>query len=475
MSTATQSIPAFVPASRPIPAAAFEVLGYLSVVGIATLCFVLGWLTVNGAVIVTVAVLVSLIVLAWFRFDGGRHPCFLFLCTLMLFQGGRLLAYCLGGVAHPLQVQLMQDEPFGIGRTNEGVVLLCLALSAICLYAPCRWKFKTFPPPSTEGVRKYLPYLYLLFFSSLPIQLYKNYKYFEWAQQHGGYSSIYLSHASLAASVPFLVRIIPLVSFPTFVAIFVFEYRKGRAYAAAALYLGAASVILLLGSRGTTFGLILALWYVARVKTTRRTRIASVALFAVTLVLIADAARQHRDNPDEQQFSFLPLEFLSLQGLSLDVLSTVVAYRDYFAPYALTYPFYELQIAFVAVDTAHYQRGRGLSYDASVLLNVKGFDLGGGTGGSYIGEAYAIGGLAGVVVISLLIGFGLYLLRALSRSPLPLALVVMMLPEVMLMPRGGLLDWLSVFFRNAVSIILLFAGWKAYSLVTSIRKSVYIH
>ena len=475
MNTATQSIPASVPASQPIPAAAFEVLGYLSVVGIATLCFVLGWLTVNGAVIVTVAVMVSLIVLAWFRFDGGRHPCFLFLCTLMLFQGGRLLAYCFGGVAHPLQVQLMQDEPFGIGRTNEGVVLLCLALSAICLYAPCRWKFKTFPPPSTEGVRKYLPYLYLLFFSSLPIQLYKNYKYFEWAQQHGGYSSIYLSHASLAASVPFLVRIIPLVSFPTFVAIFVFEYRKGRAYAAAALYLGAASVILFLGSRGTTFGLILALWYVARVKTTRRTRIASVALFAVTLVLIADAARQHRDNPDEQQFSFLPLEFLSLQGLSLDVLSTVVAYRDYFAPYALTYPFYELQIAFVAVDTAHYQRGRGLSYDASVLLNVKGFDLGGGTGGSYIGEAYAIGGLAGVVVISLLIGFGLHLLRALSRSPLPLALVVMMLPEVMLMPRGGLLDWLSVFFRNAVSIILLFAGWKAYSLVTSVRKSVYSH
>jgi hypothetical protein len=441
----------------------------------ATLSFVLGWLSVNGAAVLCTLLLLTLIMLAWNRFDQGKHPCFLFLCTLMLFQGGRLIAYCLGGVAHPLQVQLMQDEPFSIGRANEGVVLLCLALSAICLYAPCRWNFKAFPTPSTEGVRKYLPYLYLLFFSSLPIQLYKNYKYFEWAQQHGGYSSIYLNHASLVASVPFLVRIIPLVSFPTLVAIFVFEYRKGRAYAAAALYLGAASVILLLGSRGTTFGLVLALWYIARVKTTRRTRIALLALFAITLVLIADAARQHRDNPDEQQFSFLPLEFLSLQGLSLDVLSTVVAYRDYFAPYARMYPFYELQIAFVAVDTAHYRRGRALSYDASVLLNVNGFDLGGGTGGSYIGEAYAIGGLVGVVVISLLIGFGLHLLRALSRSSLTLALVAMMLPEIMLMPRGGLLDWLSVFFRNAISIILLLAGWKAYSLVTSIRRSVYSH
>jgi len=65
MSTATQSIPAFVPASRPIPAAAFEVLGYLSVVGIATLCFVLRWLSPNGAVVITVVLLAALIVLSW--------------------------------------------------------------------------------------------------------------------------------------------------------------------------------------------------------------------------------------------------------------------------------------------------------------------------------------------------------------------------------------------------------------------------
>jgi len=121
-----------------LPAAAFEVLGYLAVVVAATLAFLAGSLSVNAAVVPTVALLGSLIVLSWLHLGQGRHPVFLFLCTLMFFLGGRLLAFCLGGGGNPLQVQLMQDTPFSIGRTNEGIVLLCLALSAICLYAPCR-------------------------------------------------------------------------------------------------------------------------------------------------------------------------------------------------------------------------------------------------------------------------------------------------------------------------------------------------
>lgn len=120
-----------------MPMAAFEVLGYLIVVGLATLCFVAGWLTVDGAVVLTVVLLTTLIVLSWIRLGQGRHPCFLFLCTLMFFQGGRLLAHCLGGVSNPLQVRLMQSEPFSISRYYEGIVLLCLVMSALCIYVPC--------------------------------------------------------------------------------------------------------------------------------------------------------------------------------------------------------------------------------------------------------------------------------------------------------------------------------------------------
>src|SRR5664279_3926087 len=95
MSTLTESFPTFGRAPLAVPTAAFEVLAYLCVVAIGTLCFLLGWLSPEGAGVLTVLLLAFLIGLAWSRFDQGRHPCFLFLCTLLLFQGGRLIGFCL--------------------------------------------------------------------------------------------------------------------------------------------------------------------------------------------------------------------------------------------------------------------------------------------------------------------------------------------------------------------------------------------
>jgi hypothetical protein len=97
-----------------LPSAALEVLGYLAVVGIGTLCFLLDRLGPNGAAVLAVLQLFTPIVLAWNRFDQGRHPCFLFLCVLMLFQGGRLAAYCLGNEPEPLRVRALLYRPFDL-------------------------------------------------------------------------------------------------------------------------------------------------------------------------------------------------------------------------------------------------------------------------------------------------------------------------------------------------------------------------
>ena len=199
MSTATPSIPAFGPASLPMPTAALEVLGYLTVVGVGTLCFLLGWLQPNGAAVLTVLLLSSLIVLAWKRFDQGRHPCFLFLCVLMFFQGGRLLAYCFGAETEPLRITVMVSRPFNVSRDEAGIVLLCLVLSAICIYAPCRWNYRWISPPADAEVRHYLPYLYFVFFTTLPIQLFKNYSYYQYAQAHGGYTFLFVNQIGRAS------------------------------------------------------------------------------------------------------------------------------------------------------------------------------------------------------------------------------------------------------------------------------------
>jgi hypothetical protein len=36
----------------------------------------------------------------------------------------------------------------------------------------------------------------------------------------------------------------------------------------------------------------------------------------------------------------------------------------------------------------------------------------------------------------------------------------MSLPDILLMPKGQLPDWASIFLKNCISIALLWCGWK---------------
>lgn len=466
MSALSQTLPVFRTVPLAAPTAAFELLGYLCVVGIGTLCFLLGWLSQEGAVVLTALLLVSLIVLAWNRFDQGRHPCFLLLSSLLFFQGGGLLAYCLGADNDPLRVEYMAPNPFYVSRDEAGIALLLLVLAAICIYAPCRWNYRRIPPPSDVKVRPYLPYLYLLFFFSLPVQLFKNYRYYEYIQEHGGYTVYFVNHAALAASVPFLVRIIPLITFPAMVAIFVFERRIKRLFLVTVLYFSTALFILLLGSKVAAFSLIPALWYVARIKSTKPARILRLVAVAILLMMVAEAINELRGG-EEVITPFSPLKVMATQRDSFNVTEILVKYRKIFSPYALSYPLRELRDAFVPNDASNYYRGRSLDFDVPVFLNPALLAQGFGTGSSFVGEEYVIGGLAGVIIISVLIGFGLRLAHRLSRNAASLFLVALVLQQVLVMPRSGLLEWASVLMRSAISIVLLGAGWQVYSFLAS--------
>src|SRR5271157_5023092 len=191
MSAGAPTLPAADFSRHRIPTAAFEVLGYLSVVAAATLAFLAGWLTINGAVVITVALLITLIFLSWVHLGQGRHPCFIFLCTLMLFQGGKLIAYCLGAEDDPMRIMSMTPNPFYISRSGQAITLLSLVLSAACLYAPSRWMYRPLPSPDMRPVRKYLPYLYFVLLVGLPVLLYKNYALYQLAQTRGGYTFLF--------------------------------------------------------------------------------------------------------------------------------------------------------------------------------------------------------------------------------------------------------------------------------------------
>jgi oligosaccharide repeat unit polymerase len=469
-SASTQPFPTVAPTPLAVPTAAFEVLGYLSVVGIGTLCFLLGWLSPNGAGVLTVLLLSFLIVLAWKRFDQGRHPCFLFLCTLLLFQGGRLIGFCFGVTPDPLEIELFTLAPFSISREEAGIVLLAIALSAICVYAPCRWNYRRIQPPGDQAVRRYLPYLYVVFFFSISAALVKNYLYLRYMWNHGLYLTFFNDYYRMVANVPLPVRLVALLNLPVFLAIFVIEKRKRLLWMIAALYFGVAGLYLAAGSRGGTLSMALVLWYLARIKSSKRTRIIVPALLTAILICVAvvvDATRQSAAG--EQYYILGPLEFIAQQGISLNVTEVAIKYKDLFRPHIASYLFHDTWLVFVPPDISWYVRGRYLSWDMVVFLNPSIAGMGFGTGGSYLADMYLLGGLGGVVVLSLLLGYGLNLIYACGRNAWALIVVALILPDVIMMPRGDIIVWSSRLIRDAMLFCPLLAGWWLFSFLSSIR------
>ncbi len=441
-------------------------------VTLASLCFVAGWLTPNQGAVLTTFLLLLLLTLSWKNFNQGRHPCFLFLGMLLLLQGGRLIAYCLGGEDDPLRVRVQVYFPFDLTRSQAGTVLLSLSLSALCIYGFCRLNYQRIETPDPTRALRYLPYLYLLFYASVPVQMFKNYSYYRYAQDHGGYVYFWINHGEFAASVPFWVRLVSLVTLPSFVGIFVIEKRKWPLYLATFCYFGSSLLLLLMGSRMGTLGMIVALWYAAGIKSGKKTRTAAVLGLALVLFLAAGVFQALREDSDSVvAYAIDPVAFITLAGNSLDVTEVVVAYRDLFTPYTATYLKNELTFAFSPHDLEHYYRGRELGHDVSVLLNPTEFEHGIGTAGSYIAEEYMIGGLAGVVLISIFLGLGLHLLYRLSQNIFSLFFVVLLLPDVLSMPRGDLLDWFSVLTKDLLFVLVLAAGWKMYSILVWLKQT----
>jgi len=466
-----------VPLSLAVPGAAIELCVLCTILGLGILAFEFGWLSPEQAAGSTAIFLLCLDVLAWRRFDQGRHPCFLFLCVLTLLQAGRSLAYLLGDGSHPLRIAGVVAHPFDLTRTEAGTVLLCLSLSALCIYAPCRWNYRRIPAPSAAPVARYLPFLYIVFYGTLPIQFYKNYSYYQFIQNHGGYLYFWTHHGAIASSVPLVVRAIALINAPAFLAIFVFERRRKWIYLATVSYLSSAVLTLLIGFRSGAFALVLVLWYVARIKSTRTTRLVVLAALAFALVLIGGLVQVVRENsePEFSGYAFTPLEFMRLEGDSIDVTSVAVKYEKVLAPYALDYLWYDLQDAFVLRSVREYVKGQRLPNDVTVLLNPLAFSRGRGDAGSYLAQMYLLGGVAGVVVLSLLLGSGLHWLYRWSQDARSLFVVASIMPVIMLMPRGQLLDWASDLLKTSIFVAILWFGWLLYCTVLWLAGAPVLH
>ncbi len=422
--------------------------------------------------------LLILIVLAWTKLGGSRHPCFFFLCILPVFQAGRFIASAMGSNINPYQIAFLLPHPFSVSADSELILLLALSLSAICIYGPCRWNYKVVTANLSTLPRTGLPYLYKIFWVTLPFTILTNIIYFRYANAHGGYLAIYTDRLGMLSSVPLPIRAISNFTTPVFLAIFIFELRKARLYVATTFYFISSSIFLLIGSRGGTLTTILALWCVSSLKAMpktgaekRRAQLIQMVGFGSVIILIAIAVGSSRDNAADSS-PFTLSSFIAGQGTTMSVTELAIQYRGRFSPYVFRYAKTELQSAFMARDQRGYSQGKTLADDATVFLNPDAYDSGNGIGGSYLGDAYVAGALPGVIIVSLMLGFGLNRLYLSCCKPMGLYVAAALLPSIFWAVRAGVFDWVAVAVRAALYGFVLFAGWKIYDDYYRIMKRV---
>lgn len=428
--------------------------------------------TAETQIVCTAMFLCGLVFLSWRKFQLGMHPAFLFLGLLLLFQGGALLGFIFsGGDSDPLKIMLAA-VPFDVSYDVKRTTLFLLLLSALCIYLAIRLSGSRLSYEAPRSMRL-LPYILLIFVVALPFHFWKNYEYFDYVRSHGGYLAIFRSEEHVA-EVGFLVRAMSTVCSSAFLVYFVYERPRLRLALLSLLYIGVSMLELLIGLRGKVLLFFICLLFLYKLKRGTGFRMRGLIVLSIVLAFTAQAVEIFRENKADQiELWKAPAIFFSAEGVSINQTEAVIAFYPQFAPYRWAY----LKHAFAGIYQSQAEvqsaapQGEVLANDSGMFLNKSGFDLGFGTGGSYLAESYLYGKALGVVGESLLIAALLILLARNFRDwrtpyawSMMLGLIYLPREDLMIAMPGVLRTWagISLVFVAALILAALVDWSKSY-------------
>jgi hypothetical protein len=413
------------------------------------------------ATCLSASLLTGLLLLAWKRFNGGMHPCFLFLGMLLIFQGGRLVGFAFGILDDPFRIELQTAVPFDISQNSSLITILLILLSAVFVYLPCRWRYV--PARFTSAVEgKWLSTVYGMLILTFPFLLYKNYQYFSYVRGHGGYLSVFTDSDAVLRSAGTLVRAVFLIATNLFFVVWVVERRRKQLWVVTGCFLVPLLIELMMGFRGKVFLFVIILWFLNNLKTGGRFRLLPLATGVLVLSVLAAAIVGFRENRLTTVLS--PISFISGQGISIGVTELSVEYRRVFERHAITYLGNELKSGFQ--PATNFAQGQLFDNDLSIFLNPSAYSLGFGTGSSYLAESYLIGGVWMSIIVSIAIGLLLRALHNASRYLFGALLIVLVLPGAIYMPRTGILEPVSVGLKNLLSVsVIVLCLWIWHSVM----------
>ncbi|UWZ85558.1 O-antigen polysaccharide polymerase Wzy family protein [Occallatibacter riparius] len=433
---------------RPI-SAAMECSAWLLLLAIGCLLVELDILSLVSASLVSIAFIVGLIAAAWKNFDGGRHPCFLFLLMLFVFQCGRLVGLFTGFPTEPFAIQVQTVIPLSVHQETAQITLLLICFSAACVYIPCRLAYR--PIIFTAGKeRNWLRDLYGVLALCIPFAVYKNLVYFSYIRSHGGYMAVYVDNGEILQSAGTLVRLMALVGTTACLLLYLFERRRRYVRFILVVYLSVSIMDLMIGFRGKFFVQLIVLWFIHNLKNGKRFNFAPLFITAAIIMLVAAPLAGFREERDIAVTG--PLAVLATQGISMNVTEVAVENRPLFEKNKARYLWGDLRGMVSSNDD-------NLASDISIYLSPEAFREGFATGSTYLAEAYILGGFALVMIASLAIGWALSMLHLHSHSWPGAVLLLASIGPFIYMPRGSLMDPLTGTFKflTGAGVAALFA------------------
>lgn len=423
---------------------------YLSALLVSAVLVLSGVLSLTACLWLTLVLFISLLLVAWHRFDGGRHPCFVFLGLLMLFQMGRLVGYALGATHDPFDVVVQTLLPIQVSAGTSEVLLFIVLLSATSIYAVCAWNVQ----PAVLGTgreQEWLAACYVLLALSFPFVLYKNYEYFQFIRSHGGYLAIFTESQEVTGSAGAVARVLSVVAYDAFVLVYVLE-RNGRRLAwVTAAFLSTSVLELAIGLRGKVFLFLLTLWFIRNLKSGKRFRLGTLAVAALLVSFAAVAISGFREMRSTALVG--PAGFVAGQGVSMGVTQIAIEDRPLFRPHVGAY--FKNEILQAYFPLSHFEQGQFFDNDLSIYLNAAAFREGFGTGSSYLAEAWIAGGLLGVICFSVLIGLALRWLHNVSRHWIGAVALAILLPSVIYLPRSQTLSPIATVLKYGPMFLLI--------------------
>lgn len=394
----------------------------------------------------------------WKVTDKGLHPSFLFQLFLIFFQGGRLISYFMSGDFTTVWVIDLYSTPITLSVETIKTVVLLLGVCSYLIYFTAAF--------SIPAIRFNLPEIktglfFKIFVATLPFYIYKNVAYLIYVFTHGGYIAIYANNGEHLQSVGFAIRLLANVCFSAYLLYILQEYDYKRMMYVMIFFVSLSSLELLIGLRGKYFVFLLMNILLFKQRIKQGFNIAYLGFIAGIVVFASIFIAFFRENIEVETGSLLQ-KFFYTQGNSSIVSALAVEKYNLFHPFSLYYIINAVFLAFLHQND--FGTGGILANDLSNYLSPEAFDLGFGTGSSFIAELYLLYGISTVIFGTFLIGVIMSALKSYT-SGITGTISFILLIGCVYLPRTSYLDPVGQFIKFGLPCLFVYGICIALTLL----------